>query len=148
MARGDFTLFQQFTQDIGKGLHDFSSDTIKLGLIDNSITPAADDVDPKWSSYSAAEVVDTGGYTAGGETLLNSSYTISDNTSKFDADNIEFIVNIAGFTDAYYGILYNDSTAQKLAIAFLDLGGPIDETTEEFSINWNSSGVLTVTKVV
>ena len=41
MARGDFTVFEEFADQLGKELHNFSSDTLKLAIIDNTVTPAA-----------------------------------------------------------------------------------------------------------
>ena len=41
MAVGDIVWFDQALLDLGKKVHDLSSDTIKLGLITSAVTPAA-----------------------------------------------------------------------------------------------------------
>lgn len=145
MARGDFTVFEEFAANIGDGEHDLSADTLKLGLIDNSLAPTAADASPAWGDYSANEVSTAGGYTANGETLTTVTYTEADGVATLDADDVDLVQNGSGFTDAYYGILYNDTNASDAAIGFVDLGGPVSEQDGPISIAWNASGILTVT---
>ena len=144
MARGDLTVFEEFVDQIGEEQHKFDSDTLKLGLIDNTAAPTAADATPTWSDYSANEVSTAGGYTANGETLTNVSWSEADGTATLDADDVELAQNGSGFTDAYYGILYNDTNGTDMAIAFVDLGGPVSEQDGPITISWNASGILTV----
>jgi len=144
MARGDLTVFEEFVDQIGEEQHKFDSDTLKLGLIDNTAAPTAADATPSWSDYSANEVSTAGGYTANGETLANVSWSEADGTATLDADDVELAQNGSGFTDAYYGILYNDTNGTDMAIAFVDLGGPVSEQDGPITISWNASGILTV----
>jgi hypothetical protein len=145
MARGDLTLFEEFADNIGKEIHNFASDTLKLGIVDDTITPTAADATPTWSDYSANEVSTAGGYTADGETLASVTYTETDGVATLDAANVSLAQNGSGFTDAYWGILYNSSAAGGNAIGFVDLGGPVSEQAGPAAINWNASGILTVT---
>ena len=148
MARGDFTLFEEFADQMAKKLHDLSTDVLKLGLVDNTLTPTAADAAPDWSDYSDNDVSAAGGYTADGITLTNTSSTRwdeADGVGTLDADDISLAQDAGGFTDAYWGILYNDTAAGKNAIGFVDLGGPVSEQDGPVAINWNASGILTVT---
>ena len=145
MARGDFTLFEEFADNIGEEIHNFASDTLKLGLGDDTITPTAADATPTWSDYSANEVSTAGGYTENGETLGSVTYTEADGVATLDAANVSLAQDGSGFTDAYWGILYNSSAAGGNAIGFIDLGGPVSEQDGPIAINWNASGILTVT---
>jgi len=145
MARGDLTLFEEFADNIGKEIHNFASDTLKLGIVDDTITPTAADATPTWSDYSANEESTAGGYTADGETLASVTYTETDGVATLDAANVSLAQNGSGFTDAYWGILYNSSAAGGNAIGFVDLGGPVSEQAGPAAINWNASGILTVT---
>ena len=52
--------------------------------------------------------------------------------------------NAANPTDAYYGIVYNNTNAGKEAIGFVDLGGVFDMTTGDLAVNWNASGFFTM----
>lgn len=145
MATGTVTVFQEFSDQLGKEIHNFSSDTLKIGLIDNTLTPTAGDATPTWSDYSANEVSTGGGYTANGETLASVTWSEAAGVATLDAANISLDQNGSGFTDAYWGIIYNDSAASDDAIAFVELGGPVSEQSGPVAINWNASGILTVT---
>jgi hypothetical protein len=146
MATGDVTVFEEFVDQIGEEQHNFDSDTLKLGIIDDTTPPTAADASPTWSDYSGNEVGTGGGYTANGETLANVSWTEADGTATLDADDVSLSQDGSGFTDGAYGILYNDTNGTDMAIAFveLDAGGGLDETAGDITISWNASGILTI----
>jgi hypothetical protein len=146
MARGDIVLFNAFAYDYGNKIHDFDSDTFKLGIVDDTITPAADDTTPTWADYSDNEVSNAGGYTTGGETLTGVTATETGGVLTFDSNNVTLAQNAAGFTDGYWGILYNSTAAGKNAFAYVDLGGPVSEAAGPIACNWNVLGIFT-TKV-
>lgn len=151
MARGDFTVFEEFADQLGKEIHNFASDTIKLAIIDDTVTPTAADATPAWGAssgvdYDANEVTDAGGYTAGGETIPV-TWTEADGVATLndDSGDVALAQNASGFTDGYWGILYNDSATNKNALGFLDLDGPVSEQAGPVNINWNANGIITVT---
>jgi len=145
MARGDLTTFEEYAKQIGDGEHDFQTDTLKLGIVDSTITPAAGDTTPTWTDYSANEVSTAGGYTAGGETLTSVTYTEAAGVATLDAADVVISQNASGFTDGYWGILYNDTNGTDMAVCFVDLGGPVSEVDGDITISWNASGIQTVT---
>ena len=145
MATGDLTLFEEFSDQLGEEAHNFATDTLKLGLIDNSSAPTAADATPTWSDYSGNEVSTAGGYSADGITLTSMTWTEASGVATLDAANISLSQDGSGFTDAYWGILYNDSNGTDMAIGFIELGGPVSEQAGPVAINWNASGILTVT---
>lgn len=145
MAQGDVTLFEEFVDQLGEEIHNFSSDTLKLGIIDNTVTPTASDATPAWSDYSANEVSTGGGYPADGISLTGVTWTeVAGTATLDDTGNISLSQNASGFTDGYWGILYNASSAGGNAIAFIDLGGPASEQSGPITITWGASGILTV----
>jgi len=144
MATGDVTVFEEFVDQLGEEAHNFASDTLKVGLIDNTTPPTAADGTPTWSDYSGNEVATTGGYTANGETLANVSWSEADGTATLDADDVELAQDGSGFTDAHWAIIYNDDNGTDMAIAFVELGGPVSEQAGPVTISWNASGILTV----
>ena len=146
MARGDFTLFDEFVDQLGEEGHNFSSDTLKLGIIDNTAAPTAADATPTWADYSANEVSAAGGYVANGISLTGVTWTETGGTATLDANNIALSQNGSGFTNGYWGILYNDTNPTDMAIGFVDLGGPVSEQAGPVNINWNASGIATVAK--
>jgi len=47
-------------------------------------------------------------------------------------------------TDAWWGIVYNDTDGTDRAIGFVELGGPVDMVAGSLTITWNSSGLFTI----
>lgn len=153
MARGDVTIFNEALISIGEGKVNLETDTFKLGLIDDAVTPLADTVNPTWDGDSSQEfdgneVSTDGGYPAGGLTISGPELVRSENVATFDDDdsNLSLDQDGSGFTDAYWGILYSDTATAKNAIAFIDLGGPVSEQAGAININFNASGIFTITR--
>jgi hypothetical protein len=150
MARGDFLVFNEFANSLAEKKVNLETDTIKIALITNGVTPTANDATPAWGAssgvdYDGNEVSTAGGYTAGGLAVANPVTTRSGATTTFDADDPATIVQDAGgFTNAYWGILYSDTATNKEAIGFLDLGGPVSEVAGPIAIAWNASGICTL----
>ena len=146
MARGDFTLFEEFAREVGEGVHNLNNaDTLKIGLLDNTTPPTAADASPRWADYVANEVSTAGGYTADGETLTTVSYTEAAGVATLDSDGVSLAQNGSGFTDAYWAILYNDTATNDEAIGFIELDGPVSEQAGAVAINPNASGWFTMT---
>jgi hypothetical protein len=150
MARGDFTLFNELSVSLAEKKIDLETDTIKLALITNGVTPTANDADPQWGvgsgvDYDGNEVSTGGGYPAGGLACANPAFVRSGDTGTFDADDPSALAqNGSGFTNAYYGILYSDTATNKEAIGFLDLGGPISEQDGPIDIDWHADGIIDI----
>lgn len=153
MARGDLTVFNEFTVSLAEKKINLETDTIKLALIDNTVTPTVNAASPQWGAgsdedYDGHEVGTGGGYTAGGLTVSGPELVRSAAVATFDDDdsNLSLAQNASGFTDAYWGILYSDTATNKDCIAFIDLGGPVSEVAGPIAINFNASGILTITR--
>jgi hypothetical protein len=145
MAQGDLTVFEEFAKDIGSERHNFSSDSLKLGLIDSTAAPTAADATPVWGDYSGNEVSGSG-YVAGGATLGGVTWTEASGVATLDdTSNVTWSQNASGPTNIYYGVLYNDSDASDAAICYIDMGGPVSLQDGDVSVTWNASGILTVT---
>lgn len=142
MARGDLTVFEEYSKQLGDKAHDFQSDVLKAGIVDATLTPLANIATPTWSDFSANEVSAAGGYVAGGLTLANVVYTEVDGVSKLDADDIAMIQDAGGFTDGFWVIIFNDTNGTKMAIAFVELAGPVSEVAGPLAINWNVGGMI------
>lgn len=150
MARGDFVVFNELAVAIAEKKVNLETDTIKLALIDNVVTPTANDTDPQWGAgsgvdYDGNEVGTGGGYVAGGQECANPAVIRIGDTTTFDADDPAGLAQDgSGFTDAYWGILYSDTATNKDCIGFLDLGGPVSEQDGPIAISWNASGIFTI----
>ena len=149
MARGDFVLFEEFANQLGGELHNLEvgQDTFKLGLVDeNAPVPVAASADPKWATFQVNEVDSVAGnYAADGYTLIATAFDEVDGVATFDATDVAIAQDGSGFTNAYWGILYNDDDANDAAIGFLDMGGPVSEVAGPVAVAWDAAGIFTVT---
>lgn len=146
MARGDVLTFQEFSYQLGLEQHNFSTDVLKLGIVDATITPVIGQATPTWTDFSANEVSTAGGYPAGGIIIANPTWTQVGNVSTLNGDDIAIVQNIAGFTDAFWGIIYNFTNATEMAISFLEFTGPVSEAAGPIAINWDALGLATLTR--
>ena len=123
--------------DMPNATLDWSNDILKIGLLDTNHTfTAADDT---WADISANEVSGTG-YTAGGGTLDNCAVTEAV-PNKLDCDNE--VWTITGSMSAFHGVIYNTSNSDSLIVSF-DFGGEQAVTDGTLTIQWNASGILTI----
>ena len=124
---------------------DWDSDTIKVALLTSSYTPNQDTHD-YYDDVVANEVSGTG-YTTGGNTL--SSKTIT-----YDGTNNVIILDAADVTwssstiTARYAVVYDDSgasNAAKALIGYVDFGSDQSSTNGNFTITWDSTGIVRIT---
>jgi hypothetical protein len=146
MASGDVVFFDQWLVDVQEGVHNMETNTINLGLIDSTQTPAATATDPRWGAggtvnYSTDEVTPGGNYSTGGAAIANPSVTLTAGAGVFDGDDISILQNASNPTNARWGIIYNDTAAGKNCIGYVDLGAVVDLSAGDFSVTWNASGI-------
>jgi len=151
MAQGTVTMFQEFLGSLGLGEFNLNTDAYKIGLITAAVTPATGDADPGWAfargtDFSASESTPGGNYTTGGDDMLN-TWAEAAGVGKFDAtDEAPLLTQHASNPSVVrWGILYNDTDADKKAIGFIDMGSSFDATTGDINITWNASGIFTFT---
>jgi hypothetical protein len=132
MASG---IYNRFKANLMNKIVDLEADTIKISLYDNSHSFTATDTDYTTSN----ELATTGGYTQGGNTLANAAVTEAA-TTKWDADDTEW--TSATFT-AYHAVIW-DSTAGNDLIASIDFGGAKAVVAGTFTIQFDSSGIITL----
>ena len=150
MAKGDVTIFEEAVSDIANGLINLKDTHVfKLGLVDDTKTPEASEASPTWGDFSANEVGTGGNYTADGETLTYEGgvtrWVEAGGVGTYDAEDVSFAQDASGFTDARWGIIYDDTAGNDQAVAFLDLGGDVSEVDGPVAITWNASGIITIT---
>jgi hypothetical protein len=124
---------------------DFDSDTIKVALVSSSYTPNQDTHD-YWDDVVANEVTGTG-YTSGGATLASKTVT-------YDSANNVIVLDAADVTwasstiTARYAVVYDDSgstNAAKALIGYVDFGSDQSSTNGNFTITWDSTGIVRIT---
>jgi hypothetical protein len=133
-------IYNSFKQKIMDGSIDLDTDTIKVALVTSSYTPDQDNHEDYADITN--EVVGTG-YTAGGATLANAAVTKdnTDNEGVFDADNVTWS---SSTITARGAIIYKDSgvDATSWFIAYLDFTTDKTSTSGNFTIQWNSEGIV------
>ena len=120
-----------FAQELLKGTHNFTSNTIKLALYTaNPYTTAS----TQYTSGSANQVSGTG-YTTGGNTLNNPVVANQTNVATLTFDAISWTSATFG---AAYGVIFNDTDGDKLVVV-LDFGGTKSCSNGTFTITFPST---------
>jgi hypothetical protein len=145
MAQGDITWFEEAKAYMLDGGWE-AADDIKVAILDNTTAPVAGQATPGLATYT--EVGAAGTYTAGGTSLGNWGTLVSEAGGTVTIDsttNPTWAKDASNDTDAYWALIYNDTQAGDPALAFVDLGGPVDMTAGDLTITWNASGIATLT---
>ncbi len=128
-------IYNRFKANLMNKVVDLEADTIKVTLYDNSHSFTASDTDYTTDN----ELASTGGYTQGGATLGSKAVTEAA-TTKWDGADTAW--TSATFT-AYHAVIW-DSTAGNDLIASIDFGGAKTVAAGTFTIQWDSSGIITL----
>ena len=123
---------------------DFDTDTIKVALLSSSYTPDQDTHD-YFNDVSTYEVSGTG-YTAGGSTL-------GSKTATYDSANNVIVLDAADTTwssstiTARYAVVYDSTgtSSTSALIGYVDFGSDQSSTNGNFTITWDSTGIVRIT---
>lgn len=148
MATGDIVWFDQALGDIPNAVHNVTTATLKLGLITSSTTPAATTSDPCWgaggsTNMSTNKVAEATAWT-GPATLTITTSGLSSGKFVLDGNDVTVAQDAGGFTNARWGIIYNDSQAAKKCLAYVDLGSDRSIVSGPLTITWATAGILTI----
>lgn len=125
----------QADYDLGTG-----GDTIKVALVTSSYTP---NIDTHEDFADITNEVSGTGYTAGGATLANQAVSMdtTDDEGVFDADDVTW----GSSTITARGAVVYQSTgtaSTSLLIAYFDFGSDQVSSSGDFTIQWNSEGIV------
>jgi hypothetical protein len=123
---------------------DYDSDTIKVALLTSSYTPDQDAHD-YFNDVSSFEVTGTG-YTTGGNTLASKTVT-------YDSANNVIVLDAADTTwasstiTARYAVVYDSTgtSSTSALIGYVDFGSDQSSTNGNFTITWDSTGIVRIT---
>jgi len=141
MPTSTFTFFQDFAEQLGKGVHNFASHSFKIALTNSAPNVSSDAVIGDITEISA-----TGGYTAGGYALDGVTWTESGGVGKLTVTD-EVITASGGSVGPFrYGAVQNSSASGAL-IGYVDYGSSLTlADTESLTVDFDAStGLLTVT---
>lgn len=117
--------FQDFVEQMGKGVHDLSADTLKILLTNSAPNAATHTVKADLTEISAGN-----GYSAGGITLASVSWSETGGTATLTFTDPVLSASGGSIADWRYAVLYNDtptSPADPL-ICYWDYGSSVTIT--------------------
>lgn len=143
MPTSSLTKFHDFVEQLGKGVHNFSSHTFKAALTNTAPTASSNT-----GLADITQVSSTGGYSAGGYTLDSVTWSETSGTAKLTIAD-EVITASGGAVGPFrYVVIYNDSATSPAdaLIGYYDYGSSITLADgESLTIDFDgSSGVLTI----
>lgn len=156
MATGDVHWFAAGLLQLGTKVHDLTSDTFKVGVVTTATVPTRDTAVPAWgpggsTNFSSNQVGTGGGYT-GPITLTSVTWTIigsGPGVPTLRAADVVIPQNASGFSNGAYGIIYNDTDANKRALGYVELSstGSLSIVSGAQTIDWQGAGtdVLRIT---
>lgn len=155
MATGNIKWFAQGLLDLGNKIHNLSADVLKLGIVTTATVPSVTTAAPHWGGTGttnfAANQVSTGGtqYT-GPKTLASVTWTLVSGVPTLRATDIAMTQDASGFSNGAWGIIYNDSDANKRALGYVELSaaGAASLVAGALTIDWQGAGtdILTITQ--
>ena len=147
MASGDLSTFNAAKNPTYYFSGWATTDTIKLALLTSATAPSDATATPALADFT--EVTAGGNYTAGGETLdtIANMYSESGGVVTIDdtGASVVWLADALNPTNARYGLIYNDTHAGDVGIAWIDLGADRNMTTGDLTITWDASGITTIT---
>lgn len=141
MARGDVKWFAQGLHDLGNKLHDMDGDDLRMGIVTNATVPAINTAAPHWGGTGttnfATNQVPTGtAYT--GPIALTETWALTAAGADLRLANLTIAQDAGGgFTTGFWGIVFNNTDANKRALAYVDLGGAVGNVAGPIQFDWN-----------
>lgn len=145
------TFSHKFLEEVVKGEHDVTTDTLKCILLDANF-----DFDPDvHASYAdcvagsgsgeglgtGCEIENGNGYTTGGETLTTVAVSIDASADQvdIDADNITWTATGGAIPEVGAAAVFNDSHVNKTVVMAIDFGADyITEDGKLFQLNFSN----------
>lgn len=148
MAAGDFKWFAQGLHDLGNKIHDLDSDDWRMGIVTATNVPTVNEAGPHWGGTGttnfATNQVATGTAYTGPIVLTSEAWTLEATGAIMDFANISIAQDASGFANAAYGIVYNNTDANKRAIGFVEISaaGTGSNVGGALNLNLNAAGAL------
>lgn len=146
MATGDIKWFQQAVLDLGNKIHNLSSDVLQLGIVTVTTVPTMATAAPHWggtgtTNFATNQVGIGGGYT-GPITLAGVTWTNVAGVLTLRATDPVIPQNAAGFSNGAYGIIFNNTDANKRALGYIELSsaGTLTIVSGSVTIDFQGAG--------
>ena len=143
------SIYNSFKEFMGDGTIDLDADTLKLALVQSAYTPSAAHT---IFGDITNELTTANGYTAGGKSLTNVTWTRSGGTVVLDADNVAWAnLGDPASVTFRYGVLYVNATRGGIVnpliawILFNDTPADVVvAAVNPWTVAWNAAGILAV----
>ncbi len=128
-----FFKFQDFSEQLIRGVHDFDAHTFKVYLSNAAPSASLDAV-----KADLAEIAAGNGYTAGGNAT---TITVAEVTGTTTVSGTEVVFTATGAVGPFqYAVLYNDTSVSKNLVGAWDYGSAISLTTgETFTVKFSNT---------
>lgn len=150
MAWTNSKIFMAFIEDSleNTSAHDMDSDTFKVALFDNTITPSQT-VATASTIYGAGVwasggVSDSPSWPAVGRDLASLTSGFASNVYTWDAADTASADATTDLASVYGCLIYDDTVADH-GVCFNYFGGSNSVVSGTFTVVWNASGILTIT---
>lgn len=145
MATGTMKWFAQGLLDLGNKIHDMDGDDWRLGIVTSSTVPSLSTAAPHWggtgtTNFATTQVATGGTSYTGPQVLAGESWALISNVATFGADEVVLAQDASGFTNGAYGIIYNNTDANKRAVGFVEISsaGTASLVSGSLTIRFNS----------
>ena len=144
-----FVLFDQARIDLLNGVHNLTSDDIKVAMISSATTPAQNDAAPHFGGTGTTDLSTnevTGGNVAAGGLALDNQSVSGDPNTLFNADDEVIAASGSNPSNVRSLIYYNNTDSNKRCLGFVtytvdqDLSSgtnTIDHTNGIFQVSGN-----------
>lgn len=132
-----FNKFNDFSEQLIRGVHDFDAHTFKVALTNTAPTAA----DTSWNTTSHPAPAAANGYTAGGSAT---TITVSETAGTTTVNGTQVVFTAAGgqIGPFRYAILYNDTATSPVdaPVGYWDYGSSITlNDTETFTVKFSNA---------
>jgi len=152
MATGAMKWFAQGLHDLGNKIHDLDNDDWRMGIV-TGVTPAVNTPAPHWggtgtTNYSTSQVSTAGTSYTGPIVLTAEAWSLTTTGAAMDFADINLAQDASGFTNGGYGIIYNNTDANKRAIGYIELSADDSASllTQAMTVVFNPAGTLTLSQ--
>lgn len=154
MAWSNSKIFSAFITDLMNNTTamDANSDTLKIALFDNSITPSQTVASASTAFgagvWASGQVFDGTEWPTGGEPLTGVASSFASNVYTLDATDTPSDGTSATLIAVFGGLIYDDTIAAPVAdqgLCYLYFGGTNSVTDGSVTVRYNGSGILTWT---
>lgn len=141
-----YNKFQDFSEQLVRGVHDWDANTFKIALTNTAPTATQ----TTWNLTDHPAPAAANGYTAGG-TATTIAVSETSGTTTVTGTQVVFTATAGGIGPFRYAVLYNDTATSPAdaAVAYWDYGSSVTlADTETFTVKFNNTTPGTIFTLV